>query len=64
MIRYLAEVSGKVCDDVGADLAECNREDDHMHRLAGYPPKAAVSSLVKLPERASRSGNCVRGAAC
>jgi putative transposase len=46
MIRYLAEVSGEVCDDVGADLVECNREDDHMHLLAGYPPKVAVSSLV------------------
>lgn len=51
MIRYLAEVSGEVCDDVGADLVECNREDDHMHLLAGYPPKVAVSSLVNSLKR-------------
>jgi putative transposase len=40
MIRYLAEVSGEVCDDVGADLVECNREDDHMHLLAGTRPRS------------------------
>jgi len=38
-IRYLAGVSGKVCEDSGAVLTECNGKDDHVHLLAGYPPK-------------------------
>ena len=36
----------KVCGDSGAELREFNGEDDHVHLLAGYPPKAAVAGLV------------------
>jgi putative transposase len=36
-ICYLNDMFGKVCGDVGAVLAECNGEDDHVHWLAGYP---------------------------
>jgi putative transposase len=46
MIRYLAEMSGKVCEDSGAVLTECNGEDDHVHLRVGYPPKVPVASLM------------------
>jgi putative transposase len=46
MIGYLTEVFGKVCEDFGAVLAECNGEDDHVHLLVEYPPKVPVASLV------------------
>ena len=36
----------KVCGDFGAELAEFNGEDDHVHLLVEYPPKVAVSALV------------------
>jgi putative transposase len=36
----------KVCGDFGAEPRELNGEDDHVHLLAGYPPKVAVSTLV------------------
>ena len=40
------EVFTKVCADFGANLTECNREDDHVHLLIEYPPQAAVPRLV------------------
>jgi putative transposase len=45
-IRYLTGVFGKVCDDFGAVLAECNGEDDHVHLLVDYPSKVPVAALV------------------
>jgi putative transposase len=36
----------KVCADFGAELAEFNGEDDHVHLLVEYPPKVPVSALV------------------
>ena len=36
----------QVCSDFGAELAEFNGEDNHVHLLVTYPPKAAVSALV------------------
>ena len=36
----------KVCGDFGAELRKFNGQDDHVHLLAEYPPKAAVSALV------------------
>jgi putative transposase len=36
----------KVCADFGAELREFNGQADHVHLLAGYPPKVAVSALV------------------
>jgi putative transposase len=41
----------RVCNDFDARLIEMNGEDDHVHLLLEYPPKAAVSSLV----------NCLKG---
>jgi REP-associated tyrosine transposase len=46
MIDYLAGVFRKVCEDFDAVLAEYNGEDDHVHLLIEYPPKATVSALV------------------
>jgi putative transposase len=45
-IRYLNVVSAKVGSDFGALFAECMGEDDHVHLLAGYPPKVSVAALV------------------
>jgi hypothetical protein len=43
----------------GADLREFNGQDDHVHLLAGYPPKvpvpALVNSLKGVPTRRLRS---------
>jgi putative transposase len=36
----------QVCTDFGATLAELNGEQDHVHLLAAYPPKVALSHLV------------------
>ena len=36
----------KVRGDFGAGLREFNGDDDHVHLLAGYPPKVAVPVLV------------------
>ncbi len=36
----------KVCADFGAQLREFSGEPDHVHLLAEYPPKVAVSALV------------------
>ena len=35
-----------VCEGLGAELAEFNGEDDHVHLLVRYPPKLAISTLV------------------
>jgi putative transposase len=43
---FLHEVFAKVCADFGANLVECNGEDDHVHLLVEYPPQVAVSKLV------------------
>jgi putative transposase len=49
----------KVRGDFGAELREFNGEDDHVHLLAGYPPKVAVPALVnslkRVPARRMRS---------
>ena len=45
-IRDLRRIFALVCEDFGAELVECNGEDDHVHLLVEYPPKVAVSHLV------------------
>jgi putative transposase len=45
-IKDLAAIFAKVCCDFGAELKECNGEDDHVHLLIIYPPKVALSTLV------------------
>ena len=35
-----------VCADFGAELAELNREPEHVHLLVNFPPTMAISRLV------------------
>jgi putative transposase len=37
----------RVAADFGAKVVEYNGEDNHVHLLVEYPPKVAVSSLVR-----------------
>jgi putative transposase len=37
----------RVCGDFESRLVEMNGEADHVHLLVEYPPKVAVSSLVR-----------------
>ena len=46
MLLSCQDAMRKVCGDPGAGLREFNGEDDHVHLLAGYPPKVAVPVLV------------------
>jgi putative transposase len=46
MLRSCQDAMRKVCGDFGAELRKFNGQDDHVHLLAEYPPKAAVSALV------------------
>ncbi|AOI74574.1 IS200/IS605 family transposase [Burkholderia ubonensis] len=39
-------IFASVCRDFEAELVEFDGEDDHVHLLVNYPPKASVSSLV------------------
>jgi putative transposase len=45
-IEDLTVIFTKVCRDFGAELKECNGEDDHVHLLVIYPPKVCLSILV------------------
>jgi putative transposase len=51
MLRCCEDAGRKVCGDFGASLREVSGEEDHVHPLARYPPKVAVSALV----------NCLKG---
>lgn len=46
ILQELQEIFTDVCIDFGAELSECNGEDDHVHLLINYPPNIAVSRLV------------------
>jgi putative transposase len=46
MLRCCKQAMRQVCSDFGAELAEFNGEDNHVHLLVTCPPKAAVSALV------------------
>ena len=45
-IDVLCGIFADVGSDARATLLEMDGEDDHVHLLADYPPKVAVSSLV------------------
>ncbi len=45
-IRDLSRILATVCRDFGAELIECDGEDDHAHLLVQYPAKVALSRLV------------------
>jgi len=42
----LRDIYTKVCQDFEAVMVDSNGEDDHVHLLAEYPPKVALSTLV------------------
>lgn len=46
MLRFCELPMRKACGDFEAVLREFNGEPDHVHLLAGYPPKVSVSALV------------------
>src|ERR1700691_619449 len=46
IIDELRPIFSSVCTDFEANLVEFDGEDDHVHLLVNYPPKAAVSRLV------------------
>ncbi len=46
-IEDLHKIFSGVCEDFGAALVECDGEDDHVHLLVHYPPKVALSNLVR-----------------
>ena len=50
----LQSIFQSVCRDFEAELIEFNGEDDHVHLLVNYPPKMAISKLVRIePELTS-----------
>ncbi len=46
MLETKCEVFERVCLNFEAELVEFNGEHDHVHLLANYPSKVAISSLV------------------
>ena len=46
MLTRCERVMRDVCEALGAELAEFNGEDDHVHLLVRYPPRLPVSTLV------------------
>ncbi|MHB8355507.1 MAG: IS200/IS605 family transposase [Vulcanimicrobiaceae bacterium] len=46
MLDALRPIFESVCRDFEVELVEFDGEDDHVHLLVNYPPKAALSSLV------------------
>ena len=46
MLDNLRSIFTGVCSDFEAELVEFDGEDDHVHLLVNYPPKACVSVLV------------------
>lgn len=46
MLRFCELPVRKACGDFEAVLRGFNGEPDHVHLLAGYPPKVSVSALV------------------
>ncbi|WP_405969423.1 IS200/IS605 family transposase [Streptomyces sp. NBC_00988] len=46
MLTRCEEIMRNVRTDFGADLIEFKGEEDHVHLLVHYPPKAALSALV------------------
>jgi len=46
MLNRCEHLMAQVRADFEATLAEFNGEEDHVHLLAAYPPKVALSHLV------------------
>jgi putative transposase len=46
MLNLCEQAMAQVCTGFGATLAEFSGEQDHVHLLAAYPPKVALSHLA------------------
>ncbi len=46
MLTRRERATRKAWADFGAELAEFNGQDNHVHLLVTYPPKVAVCALV------------------
>jgi REP element-mobilizing transposase RayT len=59
MLRCCQDAMRKACAD-SAQLHEFTGEDDHVHLMVDYPPKAAIPALVNplkgMPARRLRIG--------
>jgi len=53
IISTMKGVFAKICEDFGAELLQCDGEQDHVHLLVNYPPKVSVSRLVNSLKGAS-----------
>ncbi|WP_406482118.1 IS200/IS605 family transposase [Streptomyces sp. NBC_01615] len=45
-LTRMEEITRSVCADFECELVEFNGEDNHVHLLIDFPPKAAVTKLV------------------
>ncbi|MEK0099384.1 transposase [Streptomyces sp. A475] len=52
----------EVCTDFEAELKQFNDEENHVHPLAHYPPKAQLSKPVTSPNGASPAVVCAKSA--
>ncbi|MER5227917.1 IS200/IS605 family transposase [Streptomyces flaveus] len=57
-LQRMEEIMGVVCADFECELVEFIDEDNHVHLLVNFPPKAVVTKLVNslkgCPPAASR----------
>ncbi|GGK79603.1 IS200/IS605 family transposase [Streptomyces flaveus] len=59
-LRRMEEIMGVVCADFECELVEFHGEDNHVHLLVNFPPKAAGPSS-STPSRACPPAACARG---
>lgn len=45
-LKTLEKIFRRVCSEFEVELTEFNGEQDHVHLLVNYPPKASLSKLV------------------
>jgi putative transposase len=45
-LRRMEEIMRSVCTDFECDMVEFDGEDNHVHPLENFPPKAAVTKMV------------------
>ena len=67
MLTFCQTTMRVVCDELGVELVEFNREADHVHLLVHYPPALAISTHVQRLKgrtayavRREYTGTCVR----
>lgn len=46
-LERMEQIMRAVCEDFECELVEFNGETDHVHLLVNFPPKVALSRLVK-----------------